>query len=132
MAAAAASAPGAPGVEQLVIETVVTGVPAHVRRDGEVRYRLIVAEDALQIVPGADARPSDVEFLSDYATAVMLACGDLNAQEALARGRLAVRGKIGVLGARAGVLGALDDVFAGVREGTTYVPEQYVPEQHDG
>ena len=116
MGAAAAAATGAPGVERLVIETVVTGVPSR----GEVRYRLIVADDSLQIVPAVDGGPSDVEFVTDYATAVLLARGELNAQAALARGGLAVRGNIGALGARAGALAALDDVFAAVRAGTSY------------
>jgi putative sterol carrier protein len=116
MAAAAARAPGAPGVDRLVVENVVTEVPGR----GEVRYCLVVTEDALRVETGAAMPVSDVEFVSAYDTAVMLARGETNAQRALADGRLTVRGRIGALGAGAGVLAALDDVFAAVRANTSF------------
>ncbi len=66
--------------------------------------------------------PGDVTFVTGYETAVMLARGETNAQQALADGCLTVRGSIGALGAGASALAALDDVFAAVRAGTTYAP----------
>ena len=116
MAAAAAQAPGTPGVDRLVVENVVTEVPGR----GEVRYCLVVTDDGLRVETGAAMPASDVQFVTAYDTAVMLARGVTNAQRALADGRLTVRGRIGALGAGAGVLASLDDVFAAVRANTSY------------
>ena len=116
MAAAAARAPGVTGIERLVVENAVTGVPGR----GDVRYCLVVTDDALRVETGEELPASDVELVTDYETAARLAQGAMNAQQALADGRLTVRGKIGALGAGAGVLGTLDDVFAAVRAGTSY------------
>ena len=108
--------PGRAGIERLVIENAVTGVPGR----GDVRYCLVLTDDALCIEAGERLPASDVEFVTDYATAARLALGETNAQQALADGYLTVRGTIGALGAGAGVLGLLDDVFATVRAGTSY------------
>ena len=60
-------------------------------------------------------RPADVCLETDYATAVALARGEMNAQAALADGRLRVSGDVARLAAHAAALARLDDVFAAVR-----------------
>ena len=114
---AAPVADGDPGGPRLVIEPVVAGVPGR----GEVRYRISFdAATCAVAVPAGDARPADVRLETDYRTAVVLARGEMNAQAALADGRLQVSGDVVRLAAHASVLARLDDVFAAVRATTTY------------
>jgi hypothetical protein len=104
--------------EQLVVEPVVRAVPGR----GEVRYRVTCDETvrAVAIASPADASP-DVRIETDYATAAAVARGELNAQTALADGRLAVAGDIAQLARHATALAKLGDLFAAVRESTTFV-----------
>ena len=103
--------------EVLVVEPVVIDVPGR----GEVRYRVYFDARACAVErPGAAARPADVRLETDYVTAVALARGEMNAQAALAGGRLRVSGDVVRLAAHAGALARLDDVFAAVRASTTY------------
>ena len=105
-----ASAPG-----RFVIEPVVTGVPNR----GEVRYRISFDADAVAVEP-VDGAAADVRLETDYVTAVALSRGTANAQAALADGRLRVAGDVARLAAHATALAALDDLFAALRNSTTY------------
>ena len=102
----------------LVVEPVVRGVPGR----GEVRYR--VAFDATVVRgrrPVADATtPADVRLETDYATAVALARGEMNAQAALADGRLRVSGDVARLAAHAAALARSTTCSPSVRATTTY------------
>jgi hypothetical protein len=101
----------------LTLEQVVRGVPGR----GEVRYRLVAADGQLDVATaGAGENEPDVSVTTDYATAVALARGDENAQQALAAGRLRLGGNLVLLAARADALVALDDLFAALRAETTY------------
>ena len=103
--------------ERLVVEPLVRGVPGR----GDVSYRVSFDGAGCAIArPGADAPPADVGLETDYATAVALARGQLNAQAALADGRLRVVGDVARLAAHAGALARFDDLFAAVRATTTY------------
>ena len=114
--AGAAPASGGDG-ERIVVEPVVQGVPG---RD-EVRYRIAFYEVGCVVADvGADAPPADVCLETDYSTAVALARGALNAQAALADGRLRVSGNVARLAAHAAALTRLGDLFAAVRPATTY------------
>lgn len=110
----------------IVIEQVVSEVPGR----GEVRYRIVVDDDgarvAESVVPSGDMpggvvpeRP-DVRLITDFDTAVAIALGRVNAQIALARGRLRLGGDVDALVRRADALTALDDATAALRAATTY------------
>jgi len=105
------------GTRPLVVEPVVLGVPGR----GEVRYR--ISFDAVTCAvsrSSPEAAAADVRLETDYATAVVLARGEMNAQAALADGRLRVSGDVVRLAAHASALARLDDVFSAVRDTTTY------------
>jgi hypothetical protein len=85
---------------------------------GSVRYVVVLDENGGRIV--RDGAPADVTFVCDRATAVALACGDLNAQRALTSGRLKLRGDVDRLGAASDALTALGDVLAGLRKETAF------------
>ena len=67
-----------------------------------------------------DAEVADVSLETDYPTAVALARGEMNAQSALADGRLRVSGDVARLAAHATALVRLGDLFAAVRPVTTF------------
>jgi hypothetical protein len=124
--------------ERLVVEPVVRGVPG---RD-EVRYRVAFDEVGCSVASSrpdgadpahadpadadpadadpADADPADVCLETDYVTAAALARGEMNAQTALADGRLRVSGDVARLAAHASALVRLGDLFAAVRPATTF------------
>jgi SCP-2 sterol transfer family len=107
---------------RLVVEPVVVGVPGR----GEVGYRIAFDTATCRVTgPSADAPPADVRLETDYGTAVALARGEMNAQAALADGRLRVTGDVVRLAAHAAALARLDDLFSVVRMTTTY-PEPFV------
>ncbi len=110
-----------PIVAPFVLEQVVTSTDrdATGRGGDEVRYQLVFTADGLRVQPG-DAEAADVSFATDRETAAGIARGETNAQRALAAGRLRVHGNVETLVAHAAALVALEDVFAGVRAGTTY------------
>jgi hypothetical protein len=110
----------------LVVEPVVVDVPGR----GEVRYRISFdATSCTDVSAVGDAPVADVRIETDYATAVVLARGETNAQAALADGRLRVTGDVVRLAAHASALARLDDLFATVRAATTY-PEPLVRGHH--
>jgi hypothetical protein len=119
---AAATAAGpvpalAPG-ERFVLGQEVHDVPG---ADGPVAYQVVIEAAGLRVVV-PPAGPADVTFVCDYGTAVDLAAGTTNAQEALMAGRLRLRGDVERFAAARDPLVALGDVFARVRAATEYVP----------
>jgi hypothetical protein len=96
------------------VTQVVTGGP-----DGVVVYHLNVDDGDVRLGPGASAA-EHVRFEQDWATAVAVATGNLNAQEAFIRGRIKLVGDQQRLIDAQPVFVALDAAFARVREDTTY------------
>ncbi len=87
--------------------------------EGEVIYHLQVADGAARFGAGA-ADPEDVRFVQDWDTAVAVAAGALNAQEAMVGGRILLTGDHQKLLESQPVFRALDEVFTTVRERTEY------------
>ena len=110
---AAQAATVAPDLSLTVQQIVTDG------ESGEVRYHLVVGEGRLRVRPGDVAAP-DVTLVQSRDVAAALSRGELNAQQALAAGRLKLRGDIGHLARQGKALTALEDVFAAVRAGTTF------------
>jgi putative sterol carrier protein len=90
---------------------------------GEAVHHLRFDADGARVLPGAAVDP-DVVFSTDLETAVGIARGAATAQQALAAGRLQVRGSLGVLTGRNEALAAVDDVFASVRAETSFPPDR--------
>jgi len=96
------------------VTQVVTGGP-----DGEVTYHLDVADGAVAFGPGP-APVEDLRFVQDWETAVGVATGRLNAQEAFLRGRIVLAGDRRRLVEAQALFAVLDKVLAPVREATDY------------
>ncbi|MCE9622345.1 MAG: SCP2 sterol-binding domain-containing protein [Actinomycetia bacterium] len=96
------------------VTQVVTGGP-----EGDVVYHLQVGNGAARFGAGA-AEPEDVRMEQTWETAVGVATGELNAQEAFIKGRILLTGSQQRLVESQPVFGALDAVFATVRERTEY------------
>jgi hypothetical protein len=92
----------------------VTGGP-----EGDVTYHLQIVDGVATFGPGA-AWPEDVRFEQDWNTAVAVATGTLNAQQAFITGRIRLTGDQQKLLASTPVFVALDSVFTTVREFTVY------------
>jgi putative sterol carrier protein len=103
------------GRHRLRVTETVTGAP-----DGDVTYNLTLADGTIRIAAGRGEK-ADVCFEQDYATAVGLATGVLNAQTAFISGQLRVSGDMDLLMASQPVFAALDAVFADVRSRTDFV-----------
>ena len=113
--AARAAGDSGTGDDVLVVEPVVREVPGR----GEVRYRVMCDTTVRDVTSGSDA-PADVRLETDYPTAAALARGELNAQTALADGRLIVTGDVARLAGHASAVAKLGDLFAAVRASTTF------------
>ncbi len=87
--------------------------------EGDVTYHLVVGDGQASFGAGP-ADPEDVKMEQDWETAVAVATGELNAQEAFVGGRIRLFGDQQKLLDSQPVFGALDTVFATVRENTTY------------
>jgi putative sterol carrier protein len=87
--------------------------------EGDVIYHLSVGDGHASFGAGP-AEPEDVKMEQDWDTAVAVATGELNAQEAFNGGRIRLYGDQQKLLDAQPVFGALDAVFATVRERTTY------------
>ena len=96
------------------VTQVVTDGP-----EGDVTYHLQVGDGVASFGAGP-ADPEDVCMRQDWATAVAVATGTLPAQEAFITGRILLTGDQQALLAAQPVFGALDAVFAAVRERTDY------------
>jgi putative sterol carrier protein len=87
--------------------------------EGDVTYHLSVGDGSATFGAGP-ADPEDVKMEQDWDTAVAVATGELNAQEAFIGGQIRLFGDQQKLLDSQPVFGALDAVFATVRERTTY------------
>jgi len=87
--------------------------------EGDVTYHLVVGDGTATFGAGP-ADPEDVRMEQDWETAVAVATGELNAQEAFIGGRIRLFGDQQKLMASQPVFGALDAVFSSVRERTSY------------
>jgi hypothetical protein len=96
------------------VTQVVTGGP-----EGDVTYHVQLADGAADFGAGP-ADPEDVRFVQRWDTAVAVATGALNAQEAFLEGHIALSGDRQTLLDNQDVFGALDAVFTAVRERTSY------------
>ena len=106
---AAAAAECTIGVTQ-----VITDAP-----EGTIVYSLQVLDGQLLFAPGA-AFPEDVRFQQTWDTAVGVATGVLNAQEAFIQGRILLTGDQQKLMDSQAVFAAMNAVFDIVRANTTY------------
>lgn len=106
---AAAAAECTIGVTQ-----VITDAP-----EGRIVYSLQVLDGQLLFAPGA-AFPEDVRFQQTWDTAVGVATGVLNAQEAFIQGRILLTGDQQKLMDSQAVFAAMNAVFDIVRANTTY------------
>jgi len=96
------------------VTQVVTNGP-----EGDVTYHLRVGDGEAAFGAGP-ADPEDVKMQQEWDTAVAVATGELNAQEAFIGGRILLFGDQQRLLDSQPVFGALDAVFASVRERTSY------------
>ena len=106
---------------QSAITNVDLSIQFHVTDgpEGDVTYHLQVGDGAATFAAGA-ADPEDVKMEQDWATAVAVATGELNAQEAFITGRIRLSGDQQALMMAQPVFGALDGIFATVRDRTRY------------
>lgn len=96
------------------VTQVVTDGP-----EGDVTYHLQVGGGAATFGAGA-ADPEDVRMQQEWSTAVAVATGVMNAQEAFITGKILLFGDQQKLMTAQPVFGALDQVFTMVRERTRY------------
>jgi len=96
------------------VTQVVTDGP-----EGTIVYHLQVGDGSATFGAGS-AFPEDVKMEQAWETAVGVATGELNAQEAFIRGRILLTGSQQKLVEAQPVFGALDAVFTSVRERTEY------------
>jgi len=93
---------------------VVTSTPF-----GEVRYHLQSGDGAV-VFSVDDANPENVRFVQDYETAVAVATGKLNSQEAFINGHIRFSGDHQCLIDAQEIFALLDEVFTSVRDRTEY------------
>ena len=87
--------------------------------EGDVTYHLLVADGSASFGAGP-AEPEDVKMEQSWQTAVDVATAELNAQAAFITGHIRLFGDQQKLLESQPVFGALDAVFASVRERTVY------------
>jgi putative sterol carrier protein len=97
------------------VTQVVTDGP-----EGDVLYHLQVVHGEVTFGAGP-ADPEDVRLEQTWDTAVAVATGALNAQEAFIRGGIKLHGDTQALLGAVPLFAALDGVFSSVRERTEYV-----------
>lgn len=102
------------GDHRIGVTQVVSGGP-----EGEVIYHLQVGDGDARFGPGP-ADPEDVRMEQSWDTAVAVATGELNAQDAFVNGHIRLYGDQQKLLDSQPVFGALDAVFADVRQRTEY------------
>ncbi len=94
---------------------VVTSTPF-----GEVRYHLQSGAGAVKFTIG-DANPENVRFVQDYQTAIAVATGKMNSQEAFINGHIRFSGDHQCLIDAQEIFALLDEVFTSVRDQTEYL-----------
>ena len=99
---------------EIGVTQLVAGGP-----EGDVTYHLQVAGGEARFGPGP-AEPEHVRMEQSWDTAVAVATGRLNAQEAFVNGHIRLFGDQQRLLDAQPVFGALDAVFADVRQRTEY------------
>jgi hypothetical protein len=99
---------------EIGVTQVVTGGP-----EGDVTYHLQVGDGTARFGTGA-AAPEDVRMEQTWETAVAVATGALNAQDAFVNGHIRLFGDQQKLLDNHAVFGALDAVFTDVRQRTDY------------
>lgn len=87
--------------------------------EGDVTYHLQMIDGETTFGAG-QADPEDIRMEQDWATAVAIATGEANAQDAFINGRIRLVGDQQALMAAQPVFAALDQVFTSVRERTRY------------
>ena len=87
--------------------------------EGDVTYHLQVADGTATFGAGP-ADPEDVRMEQDWDTAVGIATGSINAQDAFISGRIRLAGDQQAFMGAQPVFGALDHIFGTVRERTRY------------
>ena len=87
--------------------------------EGDVTYHLQVGDGRIDFAAGP-ADPEHVRMEQTWETAVAVATGSLNAQEAFVNGHIRLYGDQQRLLDAQPVFGALDSVFSAVREQTSY------------
>jgi putative sterol carrier protein len=102
------------GEHRIGVTQVVTGGP-----EGDVTYHLQVGDGTAAFGAGP-ADPEDVRMEQDWSTAVAVATGAQNAQEAFITGKILLFGDRQALMTAQPVFAALDTVFAAVRGRTRY------------
>jgi putative sterol carrier protein len=98
---------------------LVLGTEVHLDDGKTISYQVCFAGDGILVEP-APTRPADLTLVADYATAVALARGGTNGQQALTMGALRLRGDTDRLAHAREALVALGDCFAAVRAETTF------------
>ena len=102
------------GEHRIGVTQVVTDGP-----EGDVTYHLQVGDGTASFGAGA-ADPEDVRMEQAWSTAVAVATGAQNAQEAFITGKILLFGDQQKLMGAQPVFGALDSIFASVRGRTRY------------
>ena len=87
--------------------------------EGDVTYHIQVGDGEASFGAGI-ADPEDVKMEQAWDTAVAVATGEMNAQDAFINGHIRLWGDQQKLLDNQAVFGALDAVFAAVKEKTTY------------
>jgi putative sterol carrier protein len=87
--------------------------------EGDVTYHLQAGDGKVAFAAGP-ADPEHVRMEESWQTAVAVATGSLNAQEAFVNGQIRLRGDQQRLLDSQSLFGALDSVFTAVREETEY------------
>ena len=98
----------------LGLTQVVTSTPY-----GEVQYHLQCGNGSITFAAG-EARPENVRFVQDFATATAVATGKLNSQEAFINGHIRFSGDHQCLIDAQEVFALLDQIFSSVRVRTDY------------
>ena len=102
------------GQHTIGVTQVVTGGP-----EGDVTYHLQVGDGTATFGAGP-ADPEDVRMEQSWDTAIGVATGSLNAQQAFITGQIRLTGDQAKLMESQPVFAALDAVFANVRQRTRY------------
>jgi putative sterol carrier protein len=102
------------GTHAIGVTQVVTGGP-----EGDVVYHLQVGDGSASFGAGA-AFPEDVRMEQSWDTAIGVATGTMNAQDAFIGGHIRLTGDQQKLVASQPVFAALDAVFSSVRDRTEY------------